>query len=558
MKEKNRLLTFRNLGLVMVVILVATMLNLPVHAQGQPEEPTILESSTIEAIDPVFEESEDYDEPPPLTEEQIAQMEWGLENTHKHPEVDREAAGGIAGPAPGTESVLIEERPRSGEPLLPGDNVTYIWTQFGSSIPSGYKSNVMESSTDGKSRRLFYTGNWFAAYSWDKGLNWTYKSPFSGFPNFCCDQVTIHDGARDIYLWLRMGSPDASGENVFKLSVDFAQPFSGPYWTYTIAPTDINPDWTNEWWDYPHMQLGADYLYLSWNMFDQYGVWTRTVMLRVNLDSLAAGGSFHGNYYSNSTWFTFVPVSGAEHTMYFASNWDYPYNRLAIWRWDEDSTGLSSWVKTVAAWTPTGTGNMHCGSPNWLARGDMRLLTGARYSIYSDGIAQSRQRGRKVVGWWWNVAEGGSFTHPYIDSAAFYEDNMGQLPGYLGRPYVYNPDYCFSYPSIAPNHRQDLGAVFNFSKSPYWHKPAVAYSLADDYAPNAPPGWLFWGAAGSTSGPSDEKWGDYNTTRAYQGLYTWIAGSHFIYPSRSNCSNCSVPLWFSFGRERDRNNFSYW
>jgi len=554
----NKYSVLRTFGLCMVVVLIASVMSIPAYAQDPDHEPFMEESNTFQLDTPVIEDPEILDTLPSLTEDQITQLEWGIENSHRHPEVDGGAAPDVSGPATGTESMLFEKRSRSGEPLLPGDAQTYIWTQFGSTIPGGYKSNVMESSTDGKSRRLFYTGNFFAASSMNKGKNWSYLSAFSGFPDFCCDQVIIHDISRDIYLWLRMGAPDGNGENVFKLSVAFAAPFNTSYWTYTIAPTDINPGWTNEWWDYPHMQLGANYLYLSWNMFNQTGTWTQTVMLRVALDNLAAAGPFSGNYHAQSDWFTFVPVSGSQHTMYYASNWESPpYDKLKIYRWDEDSTSIYTWTKTVAAWTPTGRGDMHCGTPNWLARGDMRLLTGARYSIYSDGIAEDRQPGRKVLAWWWNVAEGGGFANPYIDAAAFYEDTMVQLPGYLGQPYFWgSTDYCIAYPSIVPNARGDLGAIFNFSDSSAFQKPKVGYSLADDYI-GAPPGWLFFGAAASGAGPSDSQWGDYNTVRAYQGGTTWIAGAHYI-PGTSNCSNCAVPLWFSFGRERDGANFRYW
>jgi hypothetical protein len=416
----------------------------------------------------------------------------------------------------------------------------------------------MESSTDGKGQKMFYTGNWFAASSVNKGRNWTYVDAFNGYADFCCDQVILHDVNRDIYLWLRMASPNGSGENTFKLSVDFNAPFNTSYSTYTFSPTSVNGAWTNMWFDYPHMQLGADYLYISWNIFNQAGNFQHSLMLRFPLDALAASAGFSYNYYTNASWFTFVPVSGADHVMYFASNWDTsaPYDSLAIWRWYEDSTGLTVWVKTVPAWTATGRGDMHCGTPNWLARGDMRLLTGARYQVNSDGVAEDRQTGRIVLGWWWNVAEGSGFTLPYINGAAFYEDTMTLLPGYLGRPYVYG-SWCFAYPSFAPNSRGDLGGVFNFAKSDLGlEKPLVAYTIADDFY-NAPPGWPVYGAAASNAGASDTKWGDYNTTRAFQLGTTWIAAAHFI-PGTTNCSNCAAPLWMGFGRERDGTNFRYW
>lgn len=556
--KRNTMLRIWRLGLVLM--LIALMVgSMPAKAQDASVEPgpMVVEADTAFADAPILEEAVVYDTPPALTEQQSVQIKWGEENAHRSPAIDTTTAGEIPGPVAGTEAVDLTMRPRSGAPLAPGDPVTYIWTTFGPTIPSGYKSNVMESSTDGKGQKIFYTGNWFAAYSLDKGRAWSYVDPFSGYSAFCCDQVVLHDVNRDIYIWERMASPDGSGNNTFKLSVSFSAPFNTSYWTYTFSPASVNAAWTNQWFDYPHMQLGADYLYISWNMFNAAGSWLRTLMLRFPLNELAAGAGFSYNYYTNTDWFTFVPVSGANHAMYFASNWDLsaPYDSLAIWRWYEDSASLTVWVKAVPAWTATGRGSMHCGTPNWLARGDQRLTTGARYEITNDGIAETRQPGRKVLGWWWNVAEGSGFTVPYINGAAFYEDTMTLLPGYLGRPYVYG-SACFAYASFTANSRGDLGGVFNESESPNFHIPNVYYTIADDFY-HAPPGWPVYGAAGGSAGPSDAKWGDYNTTRSFQLGTTWISGAHFI-PTAGNCSNCSVPLWMGFGRERDGTNFRYW
>jgi hypothetical protein len=544
----------------MVVVLIISLVGMAAPTAAQtPEEGITVETESAVVAEPVMEEPVLMDELPALTEEQIAQLEWGEANTHLAPEIEGDVGEVSVAPPEGSESVLAEVRDRSGGPLAPGDPTTFRWGAFGGSIPSGFKSNVMESSVAGKGRRLFFTGNWFGAYSLNKGLSWNYYSSFTGFSDFCCDQVIIHDKARDIYLWLRMGVPytDANGnyENRFKLSVDFAAPFTTSYWTYTFEPMGTNSNWTNQWWDYPHMQLGADYLYITWNMFNSSGSFTRSVVLRFPLDALAAASGFGYNYYQNTSWFTFVPVSGAHHVMYFASNWPSPYSNtnLGIWRWYEDSGGLTFWNKTITAFTPTGRGYAHCGSPNWAARYDQRVLSGTRYSIYNDNL---KYPGRKVLGWWWNVAEGGGFSYPYIEAAAFYEDTMAQVSGNQGRPLVWNSTTCFAYPSISANSRQDLGMVFNFATSAGYHRPNTAYTLADDYS-NAPAGWTYYGAVGSSAGPSDQKWGDYNTVREYTGGTTWIAGVHFI-PGGSNCSNCSSPLFFSFGRERDIVNFYYW
>jgi len=557
----KRSTVLRVMGGILIIALLISTVSLPAKAQDTSGDPGMtVESSVAYADAPVQAVAEILDSPPQLTEEQAAQLSWAEENTHLSPAVDKNTETAVAGPVPGTESGGTIQRPRSGEPLAPGDAQTFIWTQFGGSIPDGYKSNIMESSTDGKGWKMFSTGNWFAARSVNKGTNWTFMNPFTDYPEFCCDQVVNFDFNRGVFLWLRQGVPSLVGgnyQNTFKLSVSFNEPFSAAYWTYTFTPTNTNGGWTNMWWDYPHVQLGADYMYISYNLFNQTNNFVRTVMLRFPLDALAAGAGFGYSYYSVTDWFTFVPVSGADHVMYFASNWDATGSSttLQIWRWYEDSGSLTFWNKDIPDWTPSGRGSMHCGSPNWLARADMRVLTGARYEVNNDGIAESRQTGRKVLGWWWNVAEGGGFTYPYVEGAAFYEDTMTLLPGFLGRPYIYG-GWCFAYPSMAPDDRGDLGAIFNFSYSPDLQKPSVAYSIADDYF-HAPPGWDVNGAAGSNAGSSTATWGDYNTVRTYQNGTTWIAATHYI-PGAVNCSNCSVPLWFSFGRERDSVNFRWW
>jgi len=550
--------------LSVVVILVFTLFGLTPSAQ----EPGSEETSFAEMGAPTFEEFTWTDEPAALTEEQIAQLEDAAEHTG----LPGPALGGgqdVAGPVPGTESLSEKGRERSGQPLLPGDAVIFRRkTNAGDVVPAGRKSNIMESSVGTSGKYVFTTGNWFAARSGSGGRTWRYVDPFAGFPPigtpgyFCCDQVTLYDEARDIFLWLRMGTGYVDGtgnyENVFKLGVSKRDAVN--WWTYTVEPMDVNGAWTNQWWDYPHIQLGADYVYIAWNMFNQYGSWTRSVMLRWPLDALAAGAGFGYNYYDDTNWFTFVPVQGAYHTMYWASNWPtYSTNyNFRIWRWQEDETTIYWWYRTTRdAWTPTGRGDAHCGDPNWAARYDQRLLTGARYSINNAGLVDPKILGRKILGWWWNVGEGGGFDLPYIDAAAFYEDNLTQVGGWLGRPYVWSGSYCFAYPSCTPNKRQDLGMVFNYADGEDL-RPDVGFAIADDYV-HAPPGWSFYTVVRSKALPSDEVWGDYNTVREFEPTQkTWVAGAHFIENYTYNCSRCSDPVYFVFGRERDFWSWERW
>lgn len=552
------------------------------------------EAKTAQVSAPVQMTPNWLPEPPTLTPEQQAQSEYWQERTHLPGRALAGPQPQNAGPVPGTESSLSAadvssltnltdeelDSPaavKAGlEPLAPSDALIYRQKVFHSVLPGG-QSNIMESSVAQGGKSVFFTGNWFAARN-TKGGNtpfWSYVSPYAGMSDFCCDQVTIYDGARDMHAWLRMGVPGLVGgnfENRFFLgiSTDGAASFC----TYSFTPLGTNSSWTNQWWDYPHIQLGADYMYISWNMFDWNGTsgttlddfLVRSVMLRFPMDSLATCSGFNYNYFTATDWETFVPVQGAWHKMYWASNWpdSLPQNnRLRIYKWDEDSTSVSWVTKTVAAWTFTNRGDAQCGSAsgNWTGRLDQRVLTGARYEINGTNVMYP---GRKILGWWWNVAQGGNFPQPYIEGAAFFEDTfdagLTQVSGNQGRPLLWNSTTCFAYPSVTPNKRGDLGMIFHYGFGSAWN-PYIGFSIADDYVA-APAGWTYFFVKPSSARPltvnGNDRWGDYNTVREFEPTErAWVAGSHFI-NNNGNCDNCARPLYFVFGRERDFQSWWRW
>ena len=543
------------------VFLILIVCGWPAYAE--PLWDGVGETETAQMGEPLMEVPDLAEEPYWLNDELVKEMNSWLENTGLPGPMPKDAASNVVTEAidPNTASVFGELS------NAPGDATVYLAQgQFGpAKIPGGYKSNIMESSLATAGRYVVYTGNWFAARTTCCGgvnvAQWQFINPYSDFPSFCCDQVVQYDEARNRHIWLRMGNRGINPitgnyENQFKLSI--SRDGMASFWTYTFAPINTNGAWTNQWWDYPHMQLGTDYLYISWNMFNQAGSWTRTVVLRFPLDALANAQGFSYNYFDVTDWFTIVPAQGAYHRMYFASNWPtnpFASNQIRIWSWNEDTTSFSWVTKTVATWTPTGRGSATCGvGRNWAARYDQRVLAMSRYSIMNNNL---KIPGRKVLGVWWNVAQGGSFSSPYIDAAAFYEDDLSQVAGGQGRPYIWNPSTCFAYPSVAANKRQDLAIVFNYSGGAR-AAPWTGYGLSDDLTA-APPGWTIYSARSSFYLPSDNVWGDYNTCRVFEpGQKTWVAGSHYIPNTGGDCSGCAEPFYFVFGRERDYENYNHW
>ena len=144
---------------------------------------------------------------------------------------------------------------------------------------SGDTSTVGEPSVDAVNRQLFVTGNWYASRSTDNGASWTHVDPFNALPStaggFCCDQLTIHDDARGVWIWILQYST-ASGTNVFRLAAtrDADFPTGGWYW-WDIGPQTLDGSWSNLWFDYPDAALTNDNLFVTFNVFDAADDWQR-------------------------------------------------------------------------------------------------------------------------------------------------------------------------------------------------------------------------------------------------------------------------------------------
>lgn len=121
---------------------------------------------------------------------------------------------------------------------------------------------------------------------------------------------------------------------------------------------------------------------------------------------------------------------------------------------------------------------------------------------------------------------------------------------------MFSSGTCYAYPSVAANTRQDLGMILNYSISGTC-KPSLGYAIADDIV-SPPPGWFLGWIRSSGACPLDQKWGDYNTVREFEpGERSWIGAGHYI-QGATNCIDCSTPLYFVFGRERDKESYTRW
>lgn len=461
--------------------------------------------------------------PPGLSAAQVQRLSAITELTHRAGPPLPSAGEPVAGPEPGTETEAGRAAlPSLVEPMAAGDLVKFRAVALHSIIPAGNRStNVDEMSVDGAGKFLFATGNWWAARSTDGGKTFTFIDPYADLPDFCCDQVVWYDQARNLYLWLRMTYTGAENAYLLGASTD-----NGATWcNYTLSsPAGL-------WYDYPHWATTNDYVYLATNIFTVAGSWSETRMLKLPLDGLGACVGFGYSYLPNTALFNATPVQGAQDTMYWGTHVNT--STLRIYAWQEDSGSISWWDVGVPAWTSTWRGSAICGSPdNWGGRTDDRILTG--------WLAKG------VLGFMWNVAQGGGFTYPYVNAATFNEATKA----YIGRPYVFNPTYCWLYPSMSVNYRGDLGLVIHGGTN-----PNIWAGVDDDYN-GVPPGWEVLSIVTSAALPTDDKWGDYNTSRPmHPAGAVWQGGAHRRYGA---AASAIAPTYLVFGRERDRPSWTRW
>lgn len=180
----------------------------------------------------------------------------------------------------------------------------------------------------------FETWNYYAAISNDGGTTFAYLDPRSlpsAYGGFCCDQIAYYEPNNDLYVWVLQYWPDGSGNNavrvvVFKGAANLLAHRYVNYWDLT--PQQLgDPSGVN--YDQPKVTSTRNFLYIE---ATRYGNVTtagsRSVVLRLPLSSLAAGGYLSYNYYrlSSDTYFVSSPglVQGTTGTTtaYFAGHID--------------------------------------------------------------------------------------------------------------------------------------------------------------------------------------------------------------------------------------------
>jgi len=434
-------------------------------------------------------------------------------------------------------STTTSEQPAA--PSAPGTFTLFRDVSFGATIKANTSGLTGEPAVANSGPIVFATGNWWAAVSGNGGQTFSFVNPFTMFPaafgGFCCDQVTVYDPSRDIFIWSLQyisNGPAGAGQNLFRIAV--ARPvdaLAGNWYSYDFTSA------SNTEYDYPGLCLSNDFAYYFTNrgVFNSGSV-NDSFVFRLPLDPLSTGAGFGfsfvdfgANGINNLSWRC---ANGARDVVYFAAH--NTTSQVRIFHWAENTGSLGSndvnlsvaWPNAVRA-CPTPDGRDWCG--------------------FDDGRMKAGWVSRSMIGFMWNASAGGGFTVPYVEAVRVVETTRA----YIDRPYIWNSTLAFQYPAAAPNRRGDVGLIVHVSNSTLY--PGFYVGIDDDYSRDSgfgPPGWEVRYVRQGTQGPNTNRWGDYFSVQSFEpnGL-GWISTGTTM--QGCGVAGCKETRYDLFGRERD-------
>lgn len=534
------------------------------------DQGTIPKSSEISVVSKAYKNSSStissaknftlqyQEKPPEFTPEQLKQLSEGIEsadirapteitnNTFQGPPPDSQSSASNATAAPPNVTHASTLKDGYGQSKIipvqfePDNDKLNMYVTGDTGIQA---NSTGEPSAANNGAIVFYTANWFAARSDDNGRtgSWKYVNPYD-MPNFCCDQDVLFDKSHGIFIWYRQAVRDGSGENYIRLS---ASRDAINWWYWDFKPKDLDNTWSNQWFDYPHIALSSNDVWITTNVLGKAiprdgFAFPRTIALQMPLEKISAGVGFQYQWLSADP-STLTPVQGASDVMYLGTH--NGNDKIRIYSVPEKGSAYS-WVdKQISAYNSGGT--FTCpglDGRDWCGRAQTN--TG---DLITNGWAASG-----YVGFFWNVGNGGGFAQPHVDAAVFdINDNFN----YVARPLIWNNDHAWMYAYASPAGGSLALSAYYGGGNKYnpGENVAISYVKQADNLPLSG-GWKFAGTVDSTAGPKDSRWGDYFRVRPYVGADPplWIGTGEWVNKDDPVPGKDAVhTLYTVFGREAD-------
>ena len=382
---------------------------------------------------------------------------------------------------------------------------------------------------------VIYTDNFHAMVSTDSGATFRIVDPRRLLPrnaDFLGDQSVLYDPAHDVFVWLlAYRAPGAPGGIAIAVAHGQAAFETGDFTVRGLTARALGIG--RGAFDFPQMAFTQTSLYVTANVFTQLssrGRFLGSMIVRIALADLANGAAGTLEVFGgNPDHFGFGLVQGATDTMYFASHAADGF-MLRLYRWPEgDAVAFDD-----LALSPYGTGTRTCAGPDaheWCGTAGRNVLTG--------WIANG------VIGFMWGAsALTPDRPFPY---AAVVRIDAGTR-AVIDQPDLFSTDYAIQFPNVAVNARGHLGGVVAIGGGSRF--PGVATFVQDDLSAPAP-GWELHELLDGTSGPHEDRWGDFFCARPdYPGGNTWIM-TGYVLRGGDDSYTSAHQHFLRVGRDRD-------
>jgi hypothetical protein len=500
-------------------------------------------------------------DPPPPAEVPGAGGDSELDlNEHHQPPVpdDPDAVVPDLGKAPG----VVENANGAQGGAQPDDLVLYRPV---TTLSAGKSTDITaepDVATDGT--RALVTWNYLAGISANGGATFGYVNPASNFPladgGFCCDQRALHVTRQGLWLWVLQYWPDTSGNNRIRLAWADDAGFDTSSFRFV--------DWTAQdlgfasgvMLDQPKIATSNGHVFLSINAFvESTGKFTDTVVIRVPLDGLVAGGAVTARCLktvhptSGGKLFGMIPAIGAADTMYLLGH--VTRSELGIFRWpdsassptfdrvvDYDASGSAIKYPTAESYTCVRTGAG--GASDW-------CLRPSKGGPGNDARPTTAWLANGHLGVAWNASQEGTVAaFPFVWVVVLDEAKLGScLQGecVLGYPHIKSPTFAIQYGAISENDDGALGAAAIMGGGD--RTPRCAVLVRPDGVTNAAT-WRFVEAGVSNADFAQPTSGDYlGITPDGAGSRSWL-GTCMSYHQDGTNSAMQVHV-ARFGYKRD-------
>lgn len=477
--------------------------------------------------------------PPTLTKDRRQRLERMLRGVNRSRESVPE--DGFLGEPP-----MVPATPPPGPPpestqaiQAPGDATIFFRRPLTDAETDNSTSVINETSVATNWPLTFVTANWFAARSTDGLATLTYVDPDVALPpipgqSFCCDQSVLFDRSRSMFIWISLWIDPSATTGTIRIAV------SENLTNWTVS------DFTSEFFDlsglpdYPHVALGANYLYMTINHFDPF--FTQSTIARFSLTHLKRRVSVptdfvNRNEFNHKVAHDYGPGTKA----YWASHVDN--NTIRVFRWEEGSSLVLQNDIDIPAWTRGTRGDFSCVTPDGndpCQRMDDRVLGGF---VTGPKKLPAGSDAQKVVGFSWNAPQDGNFGAPHTNIVRIDAENLTLIDN----PVLWHPTIALVYADMHPNDRGDVGFVLDMIGGGF-HPFLAGIDLREESS--VPPPWSLFGIRGGDDSPNSDGWGDYNTVRrAYPFGHLFISGGHTL---QGGGNNGDVETLIGlFGRDED-------